>query len=79
MTSISPHWKHTRPTDMETDKRCPFCMSASVRLWDTVLRVRTVPVVGGPGEDRNYLVFRCLTCGQNLDEIEADPKIADRK
>jgi hypothetical protein len=56
---------------METDKSCPFCKSPSVRLWDGVLRVRTVSEVGGgPGEDRACLVFRCLTRGRGFEETE---------
>jgi hypothetical protein len=58
---------------METDKRCPFCASPNVRLRDGMLRVRTVPVVGGgPGEDRTFLVFRCLACGRGFDETEIE-------
>jgi len=39
-----------------------------------------MPVVGGGvGEDKNFLVFRCLACGRGFDEIEAqeglEPKL----
>lgn len=58
---------------METDTHCPFCASPDVRLREGVLRVRTVPGVGGgPYEDRAFLVFRCLTCGRAFDETEIE-------
>jgi transposase-like protein len=61
-----------RPKDTETDERCPFCASPNVHLREGMLRVRTVPVVGGPGEDRAFLVFRCLGCGRAFDETETE-------
>jgi DNA-directed RNA polymerase subunit RPC12/RpoP len=58
---------------MDKDMRCPFCGSPSVRLWEGVLRVRTVPAVGGgPGIERSYLVYRCLACGRGFDETEIE-------
>lgn len=58
---------------METIRTCPFCGSPNVRLREGMLRVRTVPVVGGgPGEDRAFLVFSCLGCGRGFDETEIE-------
>jgi hypothetical protein len=57
---------------MEAVKNCPICGSLDIRLREGVLRLRIVPVVGGgPGEDRAFLVFKCLACGRGFDEIEA--------
>lgn len=44
---------------------CPFCGSPRFRLQEGMLRVRIVAVADkGPGKERAFLVYRCLTCGQ---------------
>ena len=58
---------------MEDVKNCPFCGGSDIRLREGVLRLRIVPVVGGgPGEERSYLVYRCLACGRAFDETEKE-------
>ena len=57
---------------MATEKTCPFCGGSDISLREGMLRVRTVPAVGGgPGIERSYLVYRCLACGRGFDETEA--------
>ena len=58
---------------MATEKTCPFCGGSDIRLREGMLRVRTVPAVGGgPGIERSYLVYRCLACGRAFDETEKE-------
>jgi len=60
------------PTDMEMDKRCPYCRSTRFRLEDGILRARVMPGDDGElDEEEGCLVYRCLSCGRGFDEIEA--------
>ena len=52
---------------------CPYCESPQVRLWEAVITVRIVErPEGGQWAERKCPVYRCLACGHNFDEIEAE-------
>jgi len=57
---------------MEDKKTCPYCGSSNIRLREGIVRARTVPVEGGgPGVERTYPLYHCLSCGLGFDESEA--------
>jgi hypothetical protein len=52
---------------------CPYCRSARIRLLDARITIRIVPwPEGGPGREKKCQVYRCLDCGREFDEVEAE-------
>ena len=56
---------------MDEKITCPYCGALEVRPLDGIITLRLIERrEGGPPEERECPLYRCLSCGRSFDEIE---------